>query len=191
MKRNFLNLLLFAAAGAAFTSCDEHIANESAVQSSASNYFELDGTSKNAAAGIFQFDTTPEKSSEAGTSYYRHELGFLTNAFSFGYDETEGLILSGEGSSVWMELNSKTSDLEPGTYTFTGTQEGAAPFDFGYGAAELDGNNYTFNSGTVTVSRTDKVYTIQFEGQASMAGSKGSIPVKGFYSGNLKAFEDK
>lgn len=191
MKRNFLSLLLLAAAGAAFTSCDDHIADEAAVNSTSTNYFTLSGSTKNTTTGILQYNTNAEKNAASGETYYRHEIGFLSNDFAVGYDQTEGLIITGEGSSVWFNINSRTSTLEPGTYTFTGVDESSKAFDFSYGAANVLDENYNFTSGQIVVSKTGSDYTINFEGEVVAQGTTASTTVKGNFSGKLNTYEDK
>lgn len=191
MKRNFFSLLLFAAAGVAFTSCDDNIAGETAIKSTQTNYFALSGSTQDTPTGILQYNTKAEKNTASGESYYRHEIGLLTSEFEIGYDETEGLIIGGAGSSVWLDINSQTSSLEPGTYIFTGVDDSSRAFDFGYGAAEIEGKLYKFTSGKIVVAKTGNTYTIDFDGDVVAEGATESKAVKGNFSGALKTFEHK
>jgi hypothetical protein len=192
MKRNFFSLLLFVAAGVAFTSCDDNIAGETAIKSTQTNYFALSGSTQDTPTGILQYNTKAEKNTASGESYYRHEIGLLTSDFEIGYDETEGLIIGGNGSSVWLDINSQTSSLEPGTYIFTGVDDSSRAFDFGYGAAEIEGKLYKFTSGKIVVAKTgNNTYTIDFDGDVVAEGTTESKAVKGNFSGMLKTYEDK
>lgn len=191
MKRNFFSLLFLAAAGAVFTSCDDQITDEAAVTTTPTNYFSLSGSTQDTPTGILQYSTKAEKNTASGETYYRHEIGLLTTAFELGYDETEGLIIAGDGSSVWLDINSKSSSLEPGTYTFTGVEESSRAFDFSYGSADLQGGHYKFTSGKIVVAKTGNTYTIDFDGDVVAEGTTESKVVKGNFSGTLKAFEDK
>jgi hypothetical protein len=196
MKRNFLNILLVAVAAATFfASCDEaheeSLAKTSAVSSTtaAGGSITIENNSENTTAGIFQFAATPESQLSERESVFRHELGLLTNGFTTSYDDTEGLIVNGSGSSIWLQLYSKSKNLEEGVYTFTGSQDHGKPFDFWYGAVDSENKNYLFTEGQVIVSRTGDTYSITVEGKITTAGSSEIKSIQGSYSGALSTFK--
>jgi hypothetical protein len=85
---------------------------------------------------------------------------------------------------------SATTELEPGTYSFTGTDVGSVAFDF------WDGNAYTgldtqaeesfpFTDGAVTVAKSGDVYTID------VSGVSGETAIEGHFVGKLDKVEDQ
>lgn len=99
---------------------------------------------------------------------------------------------SDELSNIWhwirFNLNSKTgSTLAPGTYSFDGQNtQNDLTFFFGevvtnYDVTTGDGEQYEdFESGTVTVAKSDTKYTVIFD-----LTTNGGIKVKGSYTGSL------
>jgi hypothetical protein len=190
MKVNFISTLAFAAMATFFIACDDQSESkyETPIASSIqSGEISIDGHSARAKAGILQYSTVPVTS----TSYYRHELGLVTEGFTAQYDETEGLMLQGEGTGIWITLNSPSSALEPGTYTFSGSQSSADAFDFWYGSVDAKGKNYLFTSGEMTVVETSGLYTITVDGTVTTVGSSAQKHIKATYSGALRTFKSK
>jgi hypothetical protein len=194
MKRNFFSTLIIAVAAATFfASCDEH--NEEnlvktpaiVTEEATSSAITIDGISQSTTTGILQFAVTAEKG--AREQLFRHELGLLTSGFTTSYDEEEGLIVNGNGSSIWLQIYSKSQNLEEGIYSFTGSQDNGNAFDFWYGAVDADNQNYLFTEGQLIVAKKGEVYSIEVAGKITTAGSKEIKTIKGSYTGTIAAFE--
>lgn len=179
MKRNVLNILLLAAAAVVFSSCKDD-------DDKASNEFKIDGASVSIKSAGLLYDPTPGESPKTGEDIYFHFVTFLSEGLTLT-DEGNGPFVSGEGDGLTFGLISSTTDLEPGKYEFTGTDDNAAPFDFfdGSGYYDLNTNDeseFDITGGTVTVSKSGDTYTIDFDGVID------DTAVKLHYSGTLAKF---
>jgi hypothetical protein len=194
MKRNFLRTLTAAVAVATFfASCDDHqetlVKNAATTETTTSSLITTADETTKAAAGIFQFSATPVASSKEAV--YRHEVGLLTEGFTTSYDESEGLIVNGDGSSIWLQIYSKSRGLEEGIYSFTGTQDNGKPFDFWYGAVDSGNKNYLFTEGQLIVTKDGDNYSLTVEGKITTAGSKDIKTIRSTYNGPIDIFEAK
>lgn len=199
MKRHFFNSLAIAVAAATFfASCDEP--NEQAmvktpaavpVAAALSSSMTIETNDRSISTGILQFSSAPDRQANADGSVYRHELGLLTEGFTTSHDETEGLILDGSGSSIWLQVYSKSQNLEEGIYAFTGSQYHGKAFDFWYGAVDADNKNYLFTEGQLIVVRKGDNFVLTLEGKIATAGSKELKTIKGTYEGPLDNYELK
>jgi hypothetical protein len=172
MKRNILNILLLAGAAVIFSSCKDDD------EKSASS-FKIDAVSTTIKTGVF---IQSSDLSGENNDIYRHELAFLGEGLSI----VEGQAV-GEGNALHMEIVSSTTALEPGTYSFKGSDVGSKAFDFSYGTAYIDLNaddeqEFEFTEGTITVSKSGEVYTINVSGTAD--GVDG-VAVEAQFSGKL------
>lgn len=96
----------------------------------------------------------------------------------------EGTGIVGEGDVINLDVLSSTTDLEPGTYEYTGTEEGGVPFDLWDGSVYLDWNTQdeselTITGGTMKVSKSGDTYTIDFDGVS------GETTIKIHYTGTV------
>lgn len=193
MKRNFLRTLTAAVAVATFfASCDDQqdtLVKNAATTETTSRSLTTAEESTKAAAGIFHFTTTPVANSKE--TVYRHEVGLLTEGFTTSYDESEGLIVNGEGSSMWLRIYSKSRGLEEGIYSFTGSQDNGKPFDFWYGAVDSENKNYLFTEGQLIVAKDGDNYSLTVEGKITTAGSKEVKSIRSTFNGPLDVFEAK
>lgn len=192
MKRNFLRTLTAAVAVATFfASCDDQqdtlVKNAATTETTSSSLTAAEETK--AAAGIFHFSPAPADNSKE--SVYRHEVGLLTEGFTTTYDESEGLIVSGEGNSMWLRIYSKSRTLEEGIYSFTGSQDNGKPFDFWYGAVDSENKNYLFTEGQLIVAKDGDNYSLTVEGKVTTAGSEDVKTIRSTYNGPLDVFEAK
>jgi hypothetical protein len=122
---------------------------------------------------------------------YRHEIGLLSREFTTSYDASEGLIVNGEGSSMWLQIYSKSRELEEGIYTFTGSQENGRAFDFWYGAVDSNDKNYLFTEGQLIVEKKGDDYALTVEGKITTAGSKEVKTIRSTFNGPLQIFESR
>jgi hypothetical protein len=175
MKRNILNILLLAGAVVIFSSCKDD-------DEKSAGSFKIEDVSTTIKTGVFIYSS--ELSGE-NDDIYRHEVAFLGEGLSISDDEAVG-----EGNALLMEIVSSTTALEPGTYAFKGSDVGSEPFDFSYGTAYIDLNaadeqDFDFTEGTITVSKSGDVYTIDVSGTAD------GLAVEGHFSGKLVSLEDQ
>ena len=155
-------------------------------------------------AVLFMFvacNTTEEDpSSPSGGSYFTYDgttytldgamiedWGANTEPGESGYNLNFSVFTPGPGtvSSVFLDLNSPTSTLAPGPYTWSATRTDftifvAAVF-LNYDFATNAGTIVTTSSGTVTVSVDGGTYTVEFTLDA------GGKTVTGRYSGPARA----
>jgi hypothetical protein len=194
MKSHFLKPLMIATASVVFfASCDNSSdevsrKNSPAIADEAKTSADF---SESAARVILQTAVSPEENSAEDRAVFRNELGLLTDGFTTSYDETEGLIIHGEGTGIWLQLYSGSPALEEGVYTFTGSQDSRKPFEFWYGAVDAQHQNYLFTEGQLTVTRNGATFNILLEGKVATVGSTESKTIRSSYSGKIDRFEAK
>jgi hypothetical protein len=188
MKINLVTILSLASLTTFFIACDDQSESRTVQPvATTSGQISIDGNAANTKAGILQYSTRPVKSA----TFYRHELGLVTDGFTTLYNESTGLILQGDGTGVWLTLNSPSTILAPGTYSFADSQSAASAFDFWYGSVDVKGKNYRFTSGEIVVTENKGVYTITVDGIVATHGSSIQKEIKVSYTGALKSFESK
>lgn len=112
---------------------------------------EVGNTTSSMQQGILQYSA---KAEHPAAPYYRHELGLLASGFTTHYDASQGLMVQGEGTSIWISLNAPATELTSGAYTFSDSQKEAGAYDFWYGTVNTAGKRYRFSSGVVTIQQT-------------------------------------
>ena len=190
MKVNFLSILSLAAFATFFVACDDQ--SESKIETPlakaiASGEISIDGKASVAKAGILQYSTQPVTSA----TYFRHELGLVTDGFKTQYDESTGLILQGEGTGIWITLNAPSASLATGTYSFTESQTSSGAFDFWFGSVDANGKKYRFTAGELTVKENSGMYNITVNGTVTAVGSTEKKEISASYNGSLRTFKRK
>lgn len=112
-----------------------------------------------------------ERTGEDDTKYYRHVLNLATPGYTFvpgrGLDK-------GKGNMFVIVFNGETDELVPGTYSFTFPGE-AKPNQVDMGILRMgydadvpmtaDSHDaYTFDEGTIAISKNDHTYSVQLTG---------------------------
>lgn len=177
MKKSILNILLLAGAAIIFSSCKDD-------DEKSAGSFKIEDVSTPIKTGVFIYSS--ELSGE-NDDIYRHEVAFLGEGLSVSDVDID---VVGEGNALLLEIVSSTTALEPGTYAFKGSDVGSKPFDLSYGTAYIDLNtpdkqDFEFTGGTMTVSKSGDVYTIDVNATAD------GLAVEGHFSGKLVSFEDQ
>lgn len=119
----------------------------------------------------------------------------LSDGFTYTTQHPTG---TGKGDVIILEITSPTTDLEPGTYTYVGSDNNNKPFDFWNSLILLDysttttntGEAYEFLTGKIVVTKSGDTYTIDFDGTVALGGASTSKPIKGHYVGKLEAYEE-
>jgi hypothetical protein len=134
------------------------------------NHFTLDEVKKSISSAVLFYDGAPMDNDVTGETFYRNDL-ILYSGLKLVEEEDGEIELLGEGNAVVFQINTSSQELEEGTYTWTGTEENPAVFDFWDGAVYLSFNTETeggemwdFVDGEIQVSKSGDTYTIELIG---------------------------
>lgn len=160
------------------------------------NNFSLGERNFDITSAGFVIDSDPGTDGD-GDEYYRNEL-FFSEGISLGTGGGEPSP-SGTGHYISLLINNEGQELEPGTYTWQ-SEENEQPFDLWAAYLTTDWHtetqtDYELVSGTLTVTKSGNIYTIDFEGVAYQEGEEGEqlpdtdeiVTVK--FKGSLAQFE--
>jgi hypothetical protein len=147
-----VSIMAFVLAAGVLSSCGEDDKKDN-------NYFKVDGTTVKIKTSVFNYDAVPSESPVTGEDYYRHWIFLLGDGFTVN---TNTGTISGSGNMVELAISGATINLDPGTYTFTGTEEDPQPFELWDGRVTYNGNEYIFEEATLTIAKSGNTFTIEF-----------------------------
>lgn len=166
MKERVVSCFVLLSAILLATSCSDD-------ETKPDNHFTLDGLKKELKGGVLFYDAESMDNDVTGEVFYRNDLA-LYGGFELVTEDDGEIELSGEGNALYLSINTASQSLEEGTYTWTGTDENPAVFDFwtgdvyiSYNTVTEDGESWEFTDGEIVVSKSDNKYTIALTGTIS------------------------
>jgi hypothetical protein len=195
MKKQLLKVLSLAVITLALASCKGKEKDPEPA-----NYFQLDTDAKYVLKEGYssaELKPTPqEEELPAQEAMYTNVLTLMTEGLVVTADASKGVVLTGKGSGLSFVINTKTSTFDMGTYSFNKQSVSMlGGFWAGYAGVDVStensaqGQNYKLTEGKLTVSKSNDVYTIDFEGMVALQGNSTiTKSVKGHYVGKIASY---
>jgi hypothetical protein len=156
-----INLIITAVLMMAVSACkkDEVVAP--------TNFFTVDGASRNITIAALSYRSTPITSA-LGKTTYRNDLALGSDGLTL-----TGNRFTGKGDAINLSINAATQTLDEGSYVFTGTELNPEPLQvreaityLSYDPTTQLGDQLKFTAASLVVTKSGTTYTIKLTGTA-------------------------